>query len=66
MLKNTITVALRSLRRYVGTTALNAVGLTVDLAACVLIATFVRHERRVDGFQSNADRLVPDGGSEPS
>lgn len=50
--------AYRSLRRYLGTTALNAIGLTVGLAACVLIATFVRHELHVDDFQSNADRLA--------
>jgi len=58
MLKNYLTVALRSLRRRKGYTFINVAGLGVGLACCFLIALFVREELSYDRFHDNADRIV--------
>ncbi len=56
MLRNHLTIALRSLRKHPGYTAVNVVGLAVGLAACLLIALFVRDEMSYDRFSAHADR----------
>jgi putative ABC transport system permease protein len=58
MLKNYLTVALRSLRRRPGYTFINVAGLGVGLACCFLIALFVREELSYDRFHERADRIV--------
>ena len=57
MLSNYLTIALRNLRRNLGYTAINLVGLAVGLAACLLIGLYVRHELSYDNFYENADRI---------
>lgn len=54
MLHNDLKSALRSLRRHVGYTAINAVGLAVGIAVCLLITLYVRHELSYD----DPDRIV--------
>lgn len=58
MLKSTIAVVFRSLRRRPGYAVLNVAGLSVGLAACVLIGTYVWHETTYDRFHENADRIL--------
>lgn len=57
MLKNYLKVALRSLRKRPGYTALNVVGLAVGIACCVLIGLWVVDETSYDDFHPDADRI---------
>jgi putative ABC transport system permease protein len=57
MLSNYLTTALRSLRRTLGTTAINVVGLSVGIAVCVLLLLFVRSELAVNDVFPNAERI---------
>ncbi len=57
MLKNYLTVTLRSLRRERGYASLNVTGLALGLACCLLLFLFVRHELSFDRFHPDADRL---------
>ncbi|MEM1116546.1 MAG: FtsX-like permease family protein [Bacteroidota bacterium] len=50
--------ALRSLRHDMGYAALNGIGLVVALAACILIALFVRDQLSYDRHHAHADRIV--------
>jgi len=56
MLKNYLIVALRTMRRQKGYTAINIVGLAVGLACCLLIGAYVYHEATYDRFHQHADR----------
>lgn len=57
MLKSYVRTALRHMRRHIGYTALNIVGLAVGLAVCLLIALFVQHELQFDQFHEQQDRI---------
>ncbi len=57
MLRNYLTIALRTLRKHKGHTVINIVGLALGLAACLLIALYVRHEVSYDAFHERSDRL---------
>ncbi|GAB5521623.1 MAG: ABC transporter permease [Rhodothermales bacterium] len=57
MLRNYLTVTLRYLRRQKGYTVLNILGLSVGMAACVLILFFIANERQFDSQHSLGDRL---------
>ena len=57
MLKNYLTVALRTLRRHKGYAFVNVAGLAVGMAACVLIGLYVLDELSYDRFHAHADRI---------
>ena len=57
MWRSHLRLALRSLRRDKGTAALGGLSLAVAVAACVLIALFVRDELSYDRAVPNADRV---------
>jgi len=57
MLKNYLAIALRSMRRHLGYTALNVFGLAAGLAAFILILLFVQHELSYDRFYEDSDRI---------
>lgn len=57
MLRSYLTLALRTLRRRLGYTALNAFGLTVGLACAALVAVFLQHELNWDTHHEHADRI---------
>lgn len=57
MLRNYLITALRNLRRNVGYTAVNLTGLAIGVAACFLIALYVRHELSYDDFHAKAGRI---------
>ncbi|MEZ4699795.1 MAG: ABC transporter permease [Rhodothermales bacterium] len=58
MLKTYLIITLRNLRRHRGYTAINIVGLSVGLAACVLILLYIQTELSFDRFNTKADRIV--------
>jgi len=57
MLKNYIKVALRSLKRQPGYTALNIIGLTVGIASSLIILLYTFHETSFDKQHSKGDRI---------
>ena len=58
MLRNYLKIAFRALRRHLGYTAINVLGLAVGIACCVLLGLYVRSELSYDDFHAYADRLV--------
>ena len=52
MLKNYLTIAWRNLTKHKLYSAINIVGLSVGMAACVVIALFVYYERSFDRMHS--------------
>src|SRR5690349_7922806 len=57
MFRNYIKIALRSLRKSKGFTALNIIGLAAGLAVCLLIVLYVTDELSYDRYNVNADRI---------
>ncbi|MEO6851172.1 MAG: ABC transporter permease, partial [Mucilaginibacter sp.] len=57
MIKNYIKIALRSLWRNKGFTAINVLGLSVGLAVCLLIVFYVVDELSYDRYNAKADRI---------
>lgn len=57
MLRNYLTTAWRNLKRQKGYAAINVFGLTLGLAACLLIALYVQHEWSHDRFHEQSDRI---------
>ncbi|MCK5146884.1 ABC transporter permease [bacterium] len=58
MFKNGLLVAWRQLRRHSIFSLLNLSGLTIGLAAFLLIALYVQHEISYDRHHENGDRIV--------
>lgn len=56
MLKNYLTITLRTLRRHKGYALINISGLAVGMACCLLVILFIRDERSFDRFHEKADR----------
>lgn len=57
MFKNYFRVAIRTLLRYKGYTAINILGLAVGITCCILIMLFVRSEFSYDRFNQKAGRI---------
>ena len=57
MLKNYLTIALRNLVRHKTYTAINALGLAMGIAFCLLTFLYVRHEWTYDQFHEKSDRI---------
>ena len=57
MLRSYLRLAARTLRRRVGYTAVNALGLTVGLACCALVAVFLQYELTYDAYHDDAGRI---------
>lgn len=72
MLRNYLNIAIRHLRKHVGYTFINVVGLAFGIACCLLIFMLVTHEWSYEAFHENADRIyrvyleekAPDGSLE--
>jgi putative ABC transport system permease protein len=58
MFKNYFKTVLRNLRKNKLYSVINIFGLTVGLAACLLIGVYINHELSYDKFNVNADRIV--------
>ena len=57
MIKNYLKIAYRNLVKYKFISFINVFGLTVGLACCMLILTYIIHELSYDKYQPNADRV---------
>src|ERR1700754_1778690 len=57
MLKNYLKIAFRNLTKYKFISFINLFGLTVGLACCLLILTYILHETSFDRYNSKADRI---------
>ncbi len=58
MFRNYLKTALRNLRKNKLYSIINIFGLTVGLAACLLIGVYINHELSYDKFNVNASRIV--------
>jgi putative ABC transport system permease protein len=58
MLFNYLKIAYRTLRKRVGPTVINVAGLSVGLAACLLIGLWMQHQFSYDDFHPDADRIT--------
>ncbi len=58
MFRNYFITAWRNLRRNKLYTTINIFGLSVGLAACLLIGVYISHELSYDKFNVNANRIV--------
>ncbi|MFB9862905.1 ABC transporter permease [Rufibacter immobilis] len=57
MFKNYFLVAVRTLRRNLGYTTLNVVGLALGITCSLLLFLVIRHELSYDTFHGKADRI---------
>jgi putative ABC transport system permease protein len=57
MLKNYIKIAFRNLLRNRSNTFINILGLSIGVAACLLIFLVIRFEKSYDNFHKNKDRI---------
>ena len=58
MIRNYLTLALRNLRKNPMYSGLNIFGLSLGIAACLLILLYVQHELSYDRWNPNADRIM--------
>jgi len=58
MLQNYLKIALRNLRKNLLYSGLNIFGLSLGIAACLLIMLYVGHELSYDRWNPNAERIV--------
>ena len=58
MFRNYLKTAFRNLGKNKLYSAINIIGLTAALTACLLIGVFITHELSYDKFNKNADRIV--------
>lgn len=57
MLKNYLTSVKRYIARNKGFTAINILGLSIGMTACMLITQYVLHELSYDNFHEKGDRI---------
>lgn len=57
MIRNYLTVATRNIRRQKLYAFINAIGLSVGIAFCMLIYLYIEDERNFDQFHVNKDRI---------
>ena len=57
MIRNYLTVAIRSLIRERFYTAINVLGLAVGLAACLLLTVYIQHETSYNRHHEKGDRI---------
>src|SRR6187401_2336105 len=58
MFRNYLKTAFRNLGKNTLYSGINIIGLTIGLAACLLIGVFINHELSYDKFNANAERIV--------
>ncbi|NBB85935.1 MAG: hypothetical protein GVY12_06910, partial [Bacteroidetes bacterium] len=58
MLRNQLKTAWRAMRRHMGPTVLNIIGLGASLAVALLVLLFTYQQWVMDRFHPDADRIV--------
>jgi putative ABC transport system permease protein len=58
MIKNYLKIAWRNLIRHKGFSLINIGGLSIGIAACLLISLYVNYELSYDGYHVKKDRIV--------
>jgi len=58
MFRNYLKTAIRSLLRNKAYAAINIIGLSLGISACLLIGIYIVHELSFDKFHKNADRIA--------
>lgn len=61
MIKNYFKLAFRNIRKYKFFSAVNILGMSIGIAACLLILLYVVDELSYDRFHSNAERMYQVG-----
>jgi putative ABC transport system permease protein len=61
MIKNYVTVAIRTIMKYKMFSAINILGMTIGITSCLFIALYVSHELSYDRFHADADRIYQVG-----
>jgi putative ABC transport system permease protein len=61
MFRNYLKVAFRNIVRYKFYSAINILGMTIGLTACLLIILYIADELSYDKFNRNADRIYQVG-----
>src|SRR6476469_7903549 len=57
MLRNYFKVAIRNILKYKFFSAINILGMTIGITACLLIVLYVVDELSYDRFHANSDRI---------
>ena len=57
MLKNILALSLRNLKKYRVYTIVNVLGLSLGIACCVLIFSYVHHELNFDNYHKDANSI---------
>jgi putative ABC transport system permease protein len=57
MFKNYLTVAVRIIKRHKGFSFINILGLSLGMAASILIGLYIQHELSFDRHHANSDRI---------
>ncbi len=57
MIKNYLLLAFRNMRRQPAVTFINVLGLAFGMAAAIILALFVKHERSFENMHDNAPRV---------
>ena len=57
LLLNYFKIALRNIKKYKGYSFINIAGLSIGMAACILIILYVQFELSYDRYNKNADRI---------
>jgi putative ABC transport system permease protein len=61
MLRNYFKVAIRNITRYKFYSAINLLGMTIGLTACLIILLYIVDELSFDKFHRNAERIYQVG-----
>ncbi|MBT1711068.1 ABC transporter permease [Fulvivirgaceae bacterium PWU5] len=57
MIRNYFIIALRSIRKHLSYATINILGLSLGLATCILLVTWIGHELRYDRFYPRASEI---------
>lgn len=57
MIKNYLRISIRNILRHPFYTAVNAIGLSIAIACCLLVSLFIREELSFDRFHQDAERI---------
>ncbi len=57
MFKNFILLSLRNIKKHLGYSVVNILGLSLGIACCVLIFSYIHHELNFDNYHQDSERI---------